>query len=68
MFHMLCLLDVFGVVQNSHLPSLKKEMPHVSINSRPFTSIARPTPARGLAGSLCDRTMWNRKCQLRFKL
>ncbi|XP_041816401.1 S-phase kinase-associated protein 2 isoform X2 [Chelmon rostratus] len=68
MFPMLCLLDVFGVVQNSHLPSLKKEMPHVSINSRPFSSIARPTPASRLAGCLGDRTMWNRKCQLRFKL
>ncbi|XP_076614699.1 S-phase kinase-associated protein 2 [Chaetodon auriga] len=68
MFPMLCLLDVFGIVHNSHLPSLKKEMPHVSINSRPFSSIARPTPASRLAGSLSDRTMWNRKCQLRFKL
>ncbi|KAE8284757.1 S-phase kinase-associated protein 2 [Larimichthys crocea] len=68
MFPMLCLLDVFGVVHNSHLPSLKKEMPHVSINSRPFSNIARPTPASRLVGCLSDRAMWNRKCQLRFKL
>nr|XP_046230678.1 S-phase kinase-associated protein 2 [Scatophagus argus] len=60
----LYLLDVFGIVLNSHLASLKKEMPHVSINSRPFSFVARPTPA----SRLCDRTMWNRKCQLRFKL
>ncbi|KAM9338348.1 S-phase kinase-associated protein 2 [Symphorus nematophorus] len=68
LFPMLCLLDVFGVVQNSHLPSLKKEMPNVSINSRPFSSVARPTPASRLVGSLSDRAMWNRKCQLRFNL
>ncbi|XP_035524471.1 S-phase kinase-associated protein 2 [Morone saxatilis] len=68
MFPTLCLLDVFGVVQNSHLPSLKKEMPHVSINSRPFSSIARPTPASRFIGSLSDRTMWNRRCRLRFQL
>ncbi|KAI3361674.1 hypothetical protein L3Q82_001942 [Scortum barcoo] len=66
-FPMLCLLDVFGLVHDSHLPSLKKEMPHISINSRPFSSIARPTPASRLIGPCSDRTMWNRKCQLRFK-
>uniref|UniRef100_A0A3Q0R468 S-phase kinase-associated protein 2, E3 ubiquitin protein ligase n=1 Tax=Amphilophus citrinellus TaxID=61819 RepID=A0A3Q0R468_AMPCI len=38
----LAALDVFGLVQDSQLPSLKKEMPHVSINSRPFSTIARP--------------------------
>ncbi|XP_030290557.1 S-phase kinase-associated protein 2 isoform X1 [Sparus aurata] len=68
MFPVLCLLDVFGIVQNSHLPSLKKEMPHVSINSRPFSSIARPTPTSRLPGCLSDRTMWSRRCRLRFKL
>ncbi|XP_037609769.1 S-phase kinase-associated protein 2 isoform X2 [Sebastes umbrosus] len=63
-FPMLSLLDVFGIVNGSHLSSLKKEMPRVSINSRPFSSIARPTPATRLIGYF----MWNRKCRLRFKL
>uniref|UniRef100_A0A3Q3W0H0 F-box domain-containing protein n=1 Tax=Mola mola TaxID=94237 RepID=A0A3Q3W0H0_MOLML len=64
MFPALCLLDVFGIVHNSHLPTLKEEMPHVSINSRPFSSIARPTPA----SKLSDCAMWNEKCRLRIKL
>ncbi|KAM4528653.1 S-phase kinase-associated protein 2 [Odontesthes bonariensis] len=68
MFPALHLLDVFGLVQDSQLPSLKKEMPRVSINSRPFSSIARPTPATKLMGSPSDCAMWNRKCRLRFKL
>lgn len=68
MFPVLCLLDVFGIIQNSHLPSLKKEMPQVSINSRPFSSIARPTPTSRLTGCLSDRAMWSRRCRLRFKL
>uniref|UniRef100_A0A3Q0R1D4 S-phase kinase-associated protein 2, E3 ubiquitin protein ligase n=1 Tax=Amphilophus citrinellus TaxID=61819 RepID=A0A3Q0R1D4_AMPCI len=68
MFPMLCQLDVFGLVQDSQLPSLKKEMPHVSINSRPFSTIARPTPASRPAGSTSDRIMWNKKCRLRFVL
>lgn len=64
MFPALTLLDMFGVVQSSHLPALKKGMPQVSINTRPFSSISRPTPA----GRVIERTMWNRKCRLRFKL
>lgn len=68
MFPMLCQLDVFGLVQDSQLPSLKKEMPHMSINSRPFSTIARPTPASRPAGSTSDRIMWNKKCRLRFVL
>ncbi|XP_028274062.1 S-phase kinase-associated protein 2 [Parambassis ranga] len=66
MFPALCLLDVFGLVQDSQLPSLKKEMPNVTINCRPFSSVARPTPANRLTNS--DRAMWNRKCRLRFRL
>uniref|UniRef100_A0A8C7ZHN0 S-phase kinase-associated protein 2 n=1 Tax=Oryzias sinensis TaxID=183150 RepID=A0A8C7ZHN0_9TELE len=62
------LLDVFGLVQDNQLPSLKKEMPHVSINSMPFSSVARPTPASKLPGSHGDRSMWNRKCRLSFQL
>ncbi|XP_038589623.1 S-phase kinase-associated protein 2 [Micropterus salmoides] len=67
-FPMLGLLDVFGLVQDGHLPSLKKELPYVGLNSRPFSSIARPTPASRLTGSCSNRAMWNRKCHLRFKL
>ncbi|KAM6902348.1 S-phase kinase-associated protein 2 [Xenentodon cancila] len=68
MFPALCLLDVFGLVQDSQLPTLRKEMSHVGINSRPFSSIARPTPAGRLAGQTGDRTMWNRRCRLRCRL
>uniref|UniRef100_A0A669EIM3 S-phase kinase-associated protein 2 n=1 Tax=Oreochromis niloticus TaxID=8128 RepID=A0A669EIM3_ORENI len=68
MFPVLSQLDVFGLVQDSQLPSLKKGMPHVSINSRPFSTIARPTPASRFVGSTSDRTMWNKKCRLRFGL
>ncbi|XP_026153394.1 S-phase kinase-associated protein 2 isoform X2 [Mastacembelus armatus] len=64
----LCLLDAFGLVHDNHLNSLKKEMPHVCINSRPFSSVARPTPTSRLVGSMSDHTMWSRKCRLRFKL
>ncbi|XP_068190777.1 S-phase kinase-associated protein 2 [Antennarius striatus] len=63
MFPALCLLDVFGVVPDSHLPQLKKEMPHVSINSRPFSNVARPTPASRFS----DALMWNERCHLRVK-
>lgn len=60
----LLLLDMFGVVQSGHLAALKKEMPQVSINSRPFSTISRPTPA----SKVSERTMWDRKCRLRFKV
>ncbi|XP_053196192.1 S-phase kinase-associated protein 2 [Scomber japonicus] len=66
-FPSLCLLDVYGLVQDSHLPALKKELPRISINSRPFSSIARPTPAAALPGCFGDRAMWTRQCRLRFK-
>lgn len=65
---MLCLLDVYGLVQDSQLPALKKETPRICINSRPFSSIARPTPAAVLVGCYSDRVMWNRQCRLRFNL
>ncbi|XP_008300619.1 S-phase kinase-associated protein 2 [Stegastes partitus] len=68
LFPALSLLDVFGLVQDSHLPSLKKEMPHVSINTRPFSGVARPMPASRAVGSSSDHTMWNRQCRLRFRL
>nr|XP_020456753.1 S-phase kinase-associated protein 2 [Monopterus albus] len=65
---LLCLLDAFGLVHSCHLNSLKKEIPHICVNSRPFSSIARPTPASRLTGSISDHTMWNKTCRLRFKL
>ncbi|XP_029371219.1 S-phase kinase-associated protein 2 isoform X2 [Echeneis naucrates] len=68
MFPVLCFLDIFGLVHDENLPALKKGMPHVSINSRPFSSVARPTPAIGPLRYLSDRTMWNRTCRLRFRL
>ncbi|KAF1377182.1 hypothetical protein PFLUV_G00197950 [Perca fluviatilis] len=63
-FPMLRLLDVFGIVNGSHLSSLKKELPLVSINTLPFSSIARPTPAT--ATRPVGYFMWNTKCRLRF--
>ncbi|KAM4635761.1 S-phase kinase-associated protein 2 [Polymixia lowei] len=65
-FPALRLLDVFGLVNESHVRSLKKEMSPISINTRPFSTVARPTPAT------CDRvwgerTMWDRRCRLRFQ-
>uniref|UniRef100_A0A1A8RYY8 S-phase kinase-associated protein 2 (p45) n=1 Tax=Nothobranchius rachovii TaxID=451742 RepID=A0A1A8RYY8_9TELE len=53
-------LDIFGLVQENQLLSLKEELPHISINSRPFSDVARPTLA-----SRPDRSMWGRTCRLR---
>ncbi|KAM9841541.1 S-phase kinase-associated protein 2 [Aulostomus maculatus] len=61
------MLDVFGLVHDSHLPTMKKESPLVSFNSKPFSSVARPTPA-SLIGCSSEGTMWNRKCRLRLKV
>ncbi|XP_033502266.1 S-phase kinase-associated protein 2 isoform X1 [Epinephelus lanceolatus] len=63
-FPLLSVLDVFGIVNGSHLSSLKKEMPRISINHMPFSNIARPTPDTRPVSCL----MWNRKCRLRFRL
>ncbi|XP_034021685.1 S-phase kinase-associated protein 2-like [Thalassophryne amazonica] len=60
------LLDVFGLVHDSQLPSLKNEIPRISINSKPFSGVARPTPA--LCPKHHERTMWGRSCRLRFKM
>lgn len=62
------MLDVFGLINDSHLPTFKKDMPQVTINSRPFSAIARPTPATRAMGGSGDYTMWNRRCRLRVKL
>ncbi|XP_033845684.1 S-phase kinase-associated protein 2 [Periophthalmus magnuspinnatus] len=64
----LVMLDVFGLINDSHLPALKKEMPHISINSRLFSTIARPTPAERAVGHNSDCTMWNQRCRLRVRL
>ncbi|XP_054613436.1 S-phase kinase-associated protein 2 [Dunckerocampus dactyliophorus] len=63
-FRTLHYLDVFGLVNDSHLPVLRKENPGICINSWPFSAIARPTPADVVGGL----SMWNRKSRLRFKL
>lgn len=63
----LFMLDVFGLINDSHLPALKKEMPHVSINSRPFSAVARPTPASRGIGNHADSAMWSKKCRLRVR-
>ncbi|KAM6975513.1 S-phase kinase-associated protein 2 [Tautogolabrus adspersus] len=68
MFPLLSLLEVFGLVHDSQLSSLKKELPRISINTRPFSSISRPTPACRPPGPASDRAMWNRTCRLRVKL
>uniref|UniRef100_A0A1A7WY74 S-phase kinase-associated protein 2 n=2 Tax=Iconisemion striatum TaxID=60296 RepID=A0A1A7WY74_9TELE len=60
MFPTLRFLDIFGLVQENQLSSLKEQLPHISINSRPFSAVARPTPA-----SRPDRSMWSRTCRLR---
>lgn len=65
MFPWLSFLEVFGLTHDTQLTSLKKELPRISINSRPFSTIARPTPACIPAS---NRTMWKRKCRLRVKL
>ncbi|XP_051907829.1 S-phase kinase-associated protein 2 [Hippocampus zosterae] len=60
-FPALRYLEVFGLVNDGHLSSLRKESPGVSINGMPFSAVARPTPAGASHG------MWDRKIRLRFK-
>uniref|UniRef100_A0A3Q2SY26 S-phase kinase-associated protein 2 n=1 Tax=Fundulus heteroclitus TaxID=8078 RepID=A0A3Q2SY26_FUNHE len=64
----LAYLDVFGFVQDSQLAALKKDMPRVGINARPFSSVARPTPASRVTASHPDQNMWSRRCRLRVRL
>ncbi|XP_057675369.1 S-phase kinase-associated protein 2 [Corythoichthys intestinalis] len=66
-FPTLHYLDVFGLVNESHLSSLRKESPGICINSLPFSAIARPTPAN-IIGNVGSHSMWNRKVRLRFRL
>ena len=62
-FSSLGLLDMFGVVHASHAAALQKELPRICINAKPFSGVARPTPAARPA----DDAMWDRRCRLRFK-
>ncbi|XP_061656801.1 S-phase kinase-associated protein 2 [Syngnathoides biaculeatus] len=66
-FPTLQYLDVFGLVNDSHLSSLRNESHGICINSLPFSAIARPTPA-SISGTSGGHSMWNKKNRLRFKL
>lgn len=61
-FPSLCALQVYGLVQDGYLPTLKKDLPGVDINSDPFSSVARPTPA-----GLRELSMWNMSCRLKYQ-
>ncbi|XP_077354726.1 S-phase kinase-associated protein 2 [Festucalex cinctus] len=66
-FPALHYLEVFGLVNDSHLSSLRMESPGICINSLPFSTIARPTPA-SVMGACRGYSMWNRTNRLRFKM
>ncbi|XP_053721055.1 S-phase kinase-associated protein 2 isoform X1 [Synchiropus splendidus] len=66
LFPSLCQLDIFGLVTESHQPLLKNEMPHININSQPFSNVGRPTPACPVGGGM-ERLMWDKACRLSFK-
>ncbi|XP_061732773.1 S-phase kinase-associated protein 2 [Nerophis ophidion] len=66
-FPALHYLDVFGLLNDSHLPSLRKENPGVCLNSWPFSAVARPTPASVSDGAGGAHGMWSRRSRLRFK-
>ncbi|XP_059382298.1 S-phase kinase-associated protein 2-like isoform X1 [Carassius carassius] len=55
-------LEVFGLIQDSYLPILCKGLPHIQINTQPFSTVARPTSA-----SRKDRTLWGMHCILVYK-
>ncbi|XP_010893994.1 S-phase kinase-associated protein 2 [Esox lucius] len=55
-------LEVYGLVQDTDLPILCKALPHLQINTRPFSGVARPTEA-----ALRNRTMWGMACRLVFR-
>uniref|UniRef100_A0A673KWY3 S-phase kinase-associated protein 2 n=1 Tax=Sinocyclocheilus rhinocerous TaxID=307959 RepID=A0A673KWY3_9TELE len=54
-------LEVFGLIQDSYLPILCKGLPHIQINTQPFSTVARPTSA-----SRKDRTLWGMHCRLDY--
>ncbi|KAG5834832.1 hypothetical protein ANANG_G00265770 [Anguilla anguilla] len=55
-------LEVFGLVPGSYMPVLSEGLPQVQINTRCFSSVARPTPA-----GQRDRTMWGTPCRLVYR-
>ncbi|XP_056587605.1 S-phase kinase-associated protein 2 [Triplophysa dalaica] len=55
-------LEVFGLIQDSYLPILCKGLPHIQINTQPFSTVARPT-----AATKKDRTLWGMHCRLQYK-
>ncbi|XP_036443934.1 S-phase kinase-associated protein 2 isoform X2 [Colossoma macropomum] len=61
-FEKLQTLEVFGLIQDSYLPILSKGLPHIQINTQPFSSVARPTSA-----TRKDRTLWGMHCRLVYK-
>ncbi|MBN3301114.1 UD3A1 glucuronosyltransferase, partial [Amia calva] len=61
-FPSLKTLEVFGIVQDTYLPILKKGLPHIKINTCCFTTIARPS----VAGQK-NRTMWAIQCRLEYR-
>uniref|UniRef100_A0A8B9JQ41 F-box domain-containing protein n=1 Tax=Astyanax mexicanus TaxID=7994 RepID=A0A8B9JQ41_ASTMX len=61
-FTQLKTLEVFGLIQDSYLPILSKKLPHIQINTQPFSSVARPTSA-----GRKDRTLWGMHCRLAYK-
>lgn len=62
-FSSLSVLQVYGLVQDGYLPTLRKGLPRVSINTDPFSSVARPTPA-----GRRENCMWNMGCRLKYQL
>lgn len=55
-------LEVFGLIQDSYLAILCKGLPHIQINTQPFSTVARPT-----AATKKDRTLWGMHCRLQYK-
>ncbi|KAG2466138.1 SKP2 protein, partial [Polypterus senegalus] len=60
--HSLKTLEVFGIVQDVHLPVLWNSLPRIKINTCPFTTIARPT-----TGGKNNRNIWGIKCRLSYR-
>ncbi|XP_051956569.1 S-phase kinase-associated protein 2-like isoform X1 [Xyrauchen texanus] len=55
-------LEVFGLIQDSYLPILSKGLPHIQINTLPFSTIARPS-----SSVRKDHTLWGMHCWLVYK-
>ncbi|XP_048875814.1 S-phase kinase-associated protein 2 isoform X1 [Brienomyrus brachyistius] len=55
-------LEVFGLVQESYLPVLIKALPRLLINTRCFSTVARPTPV-----DCRDGAVWGVRCRLSYR-